>query len=171
MQNIQFVLILVILVLIGTIIWGSSEFVVRMKLARSGVKVDGHITDHLKEGSYRYRKYYIAYTYDYHGSTYSRKERVSFLRFYMSDEFDGPNVSVRCLPDDPKIARLGYKIPDSIPILPRQPLTSQPLSEPSLTSTSAIPLLKPSYHGSETSITGSVTLSIIQQSPAHPHIK
>jgi hypothetical protein len=50
------------------------------------------------------------------------------------------------------------------PILPRQPLTFQPLPEPSLTSTSVIPLLKPSYHGSETSITGSVTLSIVHQS-------
>jgi len=50
------------------------------------------------------------------------------------------------------------------PALPKQPLAFPPLPESSLTSTSAIPWLKPSYHGSETSITGSVTLSIVHQS-------
>jgi hypothetical protein len=50
------------------------------------------------------------------------------------------------------------------PVLTRQPLTFQPLPESSLTSTPAIPWLKPSYNGSETSITGSVTLSIVHQS-------
>ena len=50
------------------------------------------------------------------------------------------------------------------PVLPKQPLAFPPLPESSLTSTSAIPWLKASYHGSETSITGSVTLSIVHQS-------
>lgn len=59
-------------------------------------------------------------------------------------------------------AKMG--LADAEPVLPRQPLTFRPLPEPSLTSTSAIPLLKPSYNGSETSITGSVTLSIVHQS-------
>ena len=60
--DIFLVIILILLVFIGVIIWGINEVVIRMKLARRGVKVDGHITDPLKEGSYRYRKYYIAYT-------------------------------------------------------------------------------------------------------------
>ncbi len=117
MQQIGLVFIAIImsiLALIGVIILGIRELVVRIKLGRSGVKVDGHITDHRKEGGYRNRKYYLTYDYDYNGSTYSRKERVSFFRYYMSDEFDGFKVSVSCLPEDPKTARLGYKIPDSM---------------------------------------------------------
>ena len=107
--------IIVFLVLIGMIIWGIRELVIRIKLARSGVKVDGHITDHLKKSGYdRYGKssrYYLIYDYDYHGSTYSRKEKVRSDLYYELN--NGDEVSVSCLPKDPKTARVGYKIPDS----------------------------------------------------------
>ncbi len=105
------VILLTIIALIWSITLGIRELVVRIKLGRSGVKVDGHITDHRKEG-YKPRKYYLTYDYDYNGSTYSRKEEVSFYRYYkLNNEY---KVSVSCLPEDPKTARLDYKIPDSL---------------------------------------------------------
>ncbi len=112
------IIVVVFLVLIGMIIWGIRELVIRMKLARSGVKVDGHITDHLKERAFfnsrsgTHWKYYLIYDYDYQGSTYSRKEKVRSDLYYELN--NGDEVSVSCLPKDPKTARVGYKIPDSM---------------------------------------------------------
>ncbi len=106
-------LLLILALVLFPIGLGIRELVIRMKLARSGVKVVGHITDHHKEGDYRHRKYYIRYDYDYHGSTYSREEKVSMLiyDYYVNDE---DRVTVSCLPENPNTARLAWKIPASI---------------------------------------------------------
>ena len=100
-----FFILLVLFLIIFLITVGIRELVVRVKLSRSGVKVDGHITDY-----FRGRNSYLTYDYDYNGLTYSRKESVG----YYSKLFNEDKVSVSCLPENPKTARLGYKIPASM---------------------------------------------------------
>jgi uncharacterized protein DUF3592 len=110
-QTVLFLILILALVLfpIGL---GIRELVIRMKLARSGVKVVGHITGYHKEGPWGKRTYYITYDYVYHGSTYSREEKVSMLIYdYYVDK---DRVTVSCLPENPNTARLAWKIPASI---------------------------------------------------------
>lgn len=106
--------VLVILIgipfLIPATILMIREAVVLLKLSWSGVKVDGCIIDHYKES--KPRKYYLTYDYVYHGSSYSRREEV---RSHLYNKLNnGDKVSVICLPEHPKTARLGDEIPDTM---------------------------------------------------------
>jgi hypothetical protein len=62
------------------------------------------IKHHQKENEDGFPFYYLTYTYEYRGKTYSKKQRVSQKTY--REIPDGPRISVRCLPKNPKRARI-----------------------------------------------------------------
>ena len=80
---------------------------VESKLSREGVLVKGRIIDHrqVSNGGRGGYNYYLTYSYNYKGSTYSREELVNDEIYRLGD---GATFPVRCLPERPEIATLDF---------------------------------------------------------------
>jgi hypothetical protein len=98
---------------IGLIIW---LHIGNQYILQYGDLVEGRITEHHKERDeqttlgfltdfgYLIYTYYLTYTYEYRGKTYSAKQKV---RKKTHREIpDGTWIRVRCLPKHPKRARI-----------------------------------------------------------------
>ena len=84
-------------------VWGIRQFIQQDKILQNGVWVPGRIIEHREYYSPRrvgvYTHYYVTYSYEYEGKTYSREQEVS-KEIYLASP-DEAKVSVHFLPDDP----------------------------------------------------------------------
>ena len=75
------------------------------KLNQEGVLIEGRITKH-RSVTYRGTDtYYLTYSYTYNGATYSHEELVNDDLYRLGD---GATFPVRCLPQQPHIAKLDF---------------------------------------------------------------
>lgn len=96
-------------IVLALAIWGIMLFVQQDKsfqnqqdnILQNGVRVEGRIIEHPANFSSLVRKlpYFVAYSYEYEGKTYTHEQEVS-KKIYLASP-NKTQVSVHFLPDDP----------------------------------------------------------------------
>jgi hypothetical protein len=96
-------------IVVALAIWGIKQFLQQDKIfqnqqdniLQNGVRVEGRIIEHPANFSSLGRKlpYFVTYSYEYEGKTYTHEQEVS-EKIYLASA-DETKVSVHFMPDDP----------------------------------------------------------------------
>ena len=88
-------------IVLALAIWGIMLFVQQDNILQNGVCVEGRIIVHPANFSSLVRKlpYFVTYSYQYKGKTYTHEQEVS-KKIYLASP-NKTQVSVHFLPDDP----------------------------------------------------------------------
>jgi Protein of unknown function (DUF3592) len=96
-------------IVLALAIWGIKQFFQQDKsfqnqqdnILQNGVRVEGRIIEHRDNFSSLGRKlpYFVTYSYEYEGKTYTHEQEVS-KKIYLASP-DETKVSIHFLPDDP----------------------------------------------------------------------
>jgi hypothetical protein len=89
------------------VVWAIRQGYVWNQVHRSGVLVEGHISEHRKvvatsgpwRGSDSYFVYFLTYTYEYQGMAFAREKRVSEETYLAYP--DDTKIHVRCMSSKP----------------------------------------------------------------------
>lgn len=89
----------------------TRQFFQQDKIVQSGIRVVGRITNQretfsLPDGRVSYTAYYLTYSYEYEGKTYTREQQVS-KKVYLTYG-DETKVSVHFMPNDPTHAVINF---------------------------------------------------------------